>query len=62
MSISPQKRVLVSRASLYDPDYDDEADRLAAIDGLNPRTRMALGYHEQAKKAAEELAKQESKR
>lgn len=45
------------RASAYRPEHDAEADRLTSTigDALPPQVRLALGYHESAREAAQQI-------
>jgi hypothetical protein len=58
-----QERAALRRlAAQYDPARDEEVDRVAKLGEsfrLSPSTRMEVGFHRQAKAAAEELARLE---
>lgn len=57
----PNPESLKRRAGAHRPEDDAEADRLAALDYLPPAVRLAVGYHQAARDAAQQLNELEEK-
>lgn len=56
-----EQRRAARKAGAYQPEHDAEADRLRQNigDALPASVRMALGYHDQAREAAQQINDQE---